>query len=193
MSTLNKIRSSSTLLLLADCASDAFKVLMVKRVSKARFMPSFYVFPGGCVEPDDHRAAASLPSLPNLGVFRVAAVRELFEEAGLALKGNGVEVRKGGEADPIAVRWDAAAMASLVPFARWITPEQEYKYRYETLFFTHCIKGACPDARELQVDKKEIEDICWITPNDARAEAPRRLCIPAAPSNLHYVAVLCQV
>lgn len=74
------------------------EVLMGKRHSRHRFMPDVMVFPGGRVDPDDHRQ----PSVSELGAttrrmlerratpsraraIGIAAVRELFEETGLML------------------------------------------------------------------------------------------------------------
>ena len=70
---------------------------------------------------------------------RAAGARELAEEAGL-------------EADP----------ESLVPFSRWITPEQ-VTIRYDTYFFLHRADAAA----EPQVDGGEVVDHGWFTPEAA--------------------------
>jgi 8-oxo-dGTP pyrophosphatase MutT (NUDIX family) len=70
---------------------------------------------------------------------RAAGARELAEEAGL-------------EADP----------AALVPFSRWITPEQ-VKIRYDTYFFLHAVdKGVQP-----RIDGGEVVEFGWFTPTAA--------------------------
>jgi 8-oxo-dGTP pyrophosphatase MutT (NUDIX family) len=70
---------------------------------------------------------------------RAAGVRELAEEAGL-------------EADP----------AALVPFSRWITPEQ-VKIRYDTYFFLHEFdEGVQP-----RIDGSEVVEFGWFTPTAA--------------------------
>jgi 8-oxo-dGTP pyrophosphatase MutT (NUDIX family) len=74
------------------------------------------------------------------------ALRELEEEAGITLP-PGVE---------------------LVPFARWIAPEQ-VSVRFDTWFFV----AAAPPAAEPSVDGRECVDARWIRPADA-LEAHRR-------------------
>jgi 8-oxo-dGTP pyrophosphatase MutT (NUDIX family) len=70
---------------------------------------------------------------------RAAGARELAEEAGL-------------QADP----------AGLVPFSRWITPEQ-VKIRYDTYFFLH----RAEEGAEAEVDGGEVVDSGWFTPAGA--------------------------
>jgi len=70
---------------------------------------------------------------------RAAGVRELAEEARL-------------EADP----------AELVPYSRWITPEQ-VKIRYDTYFFLH----RAQDGVEPEVDGEEVVASDWFTPQAA--------------------------
>jgi 8-oxo-dGTP pyrophosphatase MutT (NUDIX family) len=70
---------------------------------------------------------------------RAAGVRELAEEARL-------------EADP----------AELVPYSRWITPEQ-VKIRYDTYFFLH----RAQDGVEPEVDGEEVVASAWFTPQAA--------------------------
>src|SRR5882672_11913276 len=54
----------------------ALEVLLLKRTEQARFMPGVWVFPGGGVDPEDGRGEAG---------YRACAIRELEEEAGIAL------------------------------------------------------------------------------------------------------------
>ena len=91
-------RQAATLVLLRD-SPDGPEVLLVRRNPEQHFMGGAWVFPGGALHADDADLAA-------------AAVRELAEEAGIALP----------------------AAAELVPWSRWITPE-EVKVRFDTWFF----------------------------------------------------------
>jgi 8-oxo-dGTP pyrophosphatase MutT (NUDIX family) len=74
------------------------------------------------------------------------ALRELEEEAGIAL----------------------GAEAELVPFARWIAPEQ-VSVRFDTWFFA----AAAPAEAEPSVDGRECVDARWIRPADALAAHAR--------------------
>jgi 8-oxo-dGTP pyrophosphatase MutT (NUDIX family) len=85
-----------------DSITSAFKVLLLKRTSRASFMPNLFVFPGGACDPSDASPAWHEPplALPRLSVpllddhvqaeclaDRVCALRETFEETGILLSG----------------------------------------------------------------------------------------------------------
>ena len=89
---------AATVVVLRD-TPDGPEVFMVRRHDEARFMAGAHVFPGGRVEPDDlrdpdgpclrgtdeaHRLPSDLPAREAMA-FHVAAIRELFEEAGVLL------------------------------------------------------------------------------------------------------------
>lgn len=128
-------RQAATVILLRGGGRD-LELLLVKRTPAARFMGGVWVFPGGAVElaeGDDDDA------------HRAAAVRELREEAGVALP-------------------DAAA---LVKFSRWITPA-EVSIRFDTHFFL----AELPPGQEPHVDGQECVEHGWFTPTGAlRAHA----------------------
>jgi 8-oxo-dGTP pyrophosphatase MutT (NUDIX family) len=71
---------------------------MMRRGQTAKFMPNSYVFPGGLVEKADKEFPHDLSNFHLIDaqpiimegyeddyIFRVAALRELFEEAGILL------------------------------------------------------------------------------------------------------------
>ena len=74
------------------------------------------------------------------------AVRELEEEAGVRMPSG----------------------AELVPFSRWITPEEE-PIRFDTWFFA----ARAPDGVEARPDGGECVDARWLTPAGALAEHAR--------------------
>jgi len=92
---------ASTVMLLRACP-DGIEILLVRRNRKSSFVPGYYVFPGGVLDPEDYdagmddlvlgidRASASsiLPDMSQsekaLGAW-VAGVRETFEEVGILL------------------------------------------------------------------------------------------------------------
>jgi 8-oxo-dGTP pyrophosphatase MutT (NUDIX family) len=119
-------RASASIIVLRD--SDAGpEVLLVERTAEQRFMGGAWVFPGGATHEDD---ASELKT----------AVRELEEEAGIAL----------------------TAGAEPVRFSRWITPA-EVALRFDTHFFV----VRAPDAAEPAVDGRECVAARWVRPRDA--------------------------
>jgi len=70
--SVDPIPAASVLLL----RENPLEVLMILRHEKSSFVPNYWVFPGGAIDPDDGEPG-SLESARN------AARRELFEEAGI--------------------------------------------------------------------------------------------------------------
>ena len=113
------------------------EILLVKRTPEARFMGGVWVFPGGAVDAEEGDGD---------GAHRLAAIRELREEAAIELD------------DPDA----------LVKFSRWITPAA-----VKTRFDTHFFLATLPDGQEAAVDGQECVDLGWFTPS-AALDAHRR-------------------
>jgi 8-oxo-dGTP pyrophosphatase MutT (NUDIX family) len=111
--------------------AEALEVLLVRRTEAARFMAGVWVFPGGAVDAHEGDGDAS---------HRLAALRELQEEAGITL------------ADP----------AALVKFSRWITPA-EVVIRFDTHFFV----APVPEGQQPEVDGEEIVAWAWFSPTAA--------------------------
>jgi 8-oxo-dGTP pyrophosphatase MutT (NUDIX family) len=116
----------------------ALEVLLVKRNPQARFMGGAWVFPGGAVDAAEAAAGDA--------AHRRAALRELAEEASVQI------------ADP----------AALVPFSRWITPEQ-VRIRFDTRFYL----ASAPPGAAVRPDGSEIVDAAWLSPT-AALDAHRR-------------------
>lgn len=185
------ILPAATLLLVRD-AADGLEVFMVKRNHAIDFVPGAMVFPGGKVDPGDSdpglaarfRGDAALTDADR--AFRVAAIRESFEECGILL------ARARGETELVdeartrrieAAHRDAlcnadttfAAIAEAedlelagdlpVHFAHWITPDVMPK-RFDTHFFL----VESPAGQTAVHDGGEAVDSVWITPQAAIAE-----------------------
>ena len=176
------------------------EVLMLERHRDA-FFSGALVFPGGRVDAadDDPALFACCGAATAHMAFRVAAIRESYEEAGILLAR-----RRGGEALLLAAELatleqrtgaDFAALVAggeielatdrLVPFAHWVTPERSPK-RYDTLFFL----ARAPHDQVPRPDGHEAVDTVWIAPAAALAdaEAKRRRLIFATRMNLMRLA-----
>jgi 8-oxo-dGTP pyrophosphatase MutT (NUDIX family) len=128
---------------------DGLEILLVKRNPAARFMGAAWVFPGGAV--DRHEGAGEV-------ALRAAALRELFEEAGITV----------------------ASPEELVPFSRWITPPQ-VKIRFDTWFYL----VAAPPQAEPRIDGSEVVDARWYTPADALRAGARGEILLVFPTIKH--------
>ena len=123
----------------------ALEVLLLKRAESARFMPGVWVFPGGAVDAGDGDDEAR---------FRACALRELEEEAGIALPEDG----------------------ELVLFSRWITPEVISR-RFDAHFFLALAPAHSPP----RPDGAETVDAGWFDPGaalEAQAAGDMALAFP---------------
>jgi 8-oxo-dGTP pyrophosphatase MutT (NUDIX family) len=191
-------RPASTVVI-ARPAGPAFEVFLVRRHDNVAFMGGAHVFPGGRVDPADYveaperlcdGVAAAVARLPQRSAveavaFHVAAVRELFEEAGVLL------ARDGGSGAPVSVdalrpgevlaRWRRdllehrvtisglaerehlrLALDALTLFAHWVTPEIELR-RFDTHFFF----ASAAAGQEAVHDDRENTHGTWLRPAEA--------------------------
>jgi 8-oxo-dGTP pyrophosphatase MutT (NUDIX family) len=205
-------------LILIDGKGAKARVLLGKRHPALKFMPGKYVFPGGRLErgdramtlagPLDSRDEARLMAGVRKGedfgrALALAAIRECFEETGLAL---GV-AEFGGPARPPAC-WRAYAAHGLLPdlgdlhFAvRAITPPIRPR-RFDTRFFiadasnvAARVEGVCHDGAELTelvwapLDKAEAYDLPDVTRmvlTEARARLDAGLSRFAPVPHFHH-------
>ncbi|HET7813043.1 MAG TPA: hypothetical protein VFL13_01585, partial [Candidatus Baltobacteraceae bacterium] len=171
------------------------EILMVRRSGASHFVPHAYVFPGGTVDESDYadRTLARVRGLdaPSFEAqFRmddpvdsagrralaVAALRELYEEAGVLLAcgadGGTVAVDVEPTRAPFTEtleRLGAYGDASrLTLFSQWITPPA-YPKRYNAHFFL----AAAGSDQQAQADAVETHDGVWIAPADALARSER--------------------
>ena len=138
-------RPAATIILLrrgGKHAERGVEVLLVRRNPAARFMPGVWVFPGGALEegerPGDAGAKRSVEEEER--AHRACAIRELKEEAGIAL-GEDAELR---------------------PWSRWITPEL-VPIRFDTRFYV----ALAPPHSPPRADGEETIDAGWFAPRRA--------------------------
>jgi 8-oxo-dGTP pyrophosphatase MutT (NUDIX family) len=172
-------------------------VLMLERTRRAVFSPGATVFPGGGVDPADReprslqrvvglddRAASAQQGLSEGGLaFRIAALRECFEEAGILLahdteRGRPVEhdaqLERAREqlnagtlsfADFLDGRGLVLDARVLRLFSHWLTPVGSPR-RYNTWFFV----APAPDGEDGAHDDNELVASAWVRPDDALAQ-----------------------
>ena len=163
---LVEARPAATVMLIRDSGA-GIEVLMVRRRPRG-FFGGLTVFPGGAVDPVD---ASGLANEVVTGdhpdqEFRVAALRELAEETGLALTTDGVTSAPDGRGEGLLSTMRAAGMrldgSALTLVSRWVTPE-EAPTRYDTCFYL----ATSQDALEVRIDSDELAEHLWVAPGDA--------------------------
>jgi 8-oxo-dGTP pyrophosphatase MutT (NUDIX family) len=147
------------------------EILFLERAETMAFAAGALVFPGGRVDPDDHKAAARYAARTGDAAARIAAIRETVEETGLApalVPSPAGEVaaalREGistGEAfSKLLDRFGLALdLDALTPFARWCPNFAEVR-RFDTLFY---LAEAPEGAPEVSADAAESVHAFWAT------------------------------
>lgn len=187
-----EIRPAATVVVLRPASSHPFDVLMVRRSDKVVFMAGAYVFPGGRVDDTDAPSPAdACDGLDATGRYadlapddearhRVAAIRELLEEAGVLMArrdgrlvdaATAARVRAAlGAGTPLvpllAAHGLSAALDAVMPFAHWVTPDAEVR-RFDTRF----LLARMPDAQEASHDAGETTALEWLAPDAAIVRA----------------------
>ncbi len=208
------MRLASTVMLARPCdRGTCYEIFMLRRSAQSAFAPDAFVFPGGTLdEPDTSAAmfgrAVGIEPLRLADMFRaksspllenpvetvpekeragllVAALRELYEEAGVLLAAdrdgmckpasffleNAEPIQQGRRAVAGGARqfWqilqelDAYADATaLTLFSQWITPPNEAR-RFNAHFFLAC----APADQPALADALETHDGVWIQPKVA--------------------------
>jgi 8-oxo-dGTP pyrophosphatase MutT (NUDIX family) len=202
----------------------AFEVFMNRRPDHLDTYAGVYVFPGGRVEPGDwsepmlnqirglsgdqarQALGCDLETAVCLGYW-VAAVRELFEEAGIhffidqegapfrsgkaPLTGNLAEKRSALQNGKLQFAQMLAAEALFCDLGRLsyffhrVTPEH-YKTRFDTRFYL----ASLPSEQVPLEASEEVVESLWITPEDAlqRHQDQRFLIMPPTVAVLRMLA-----
>ncbi|HEY7348965.1 MAG TPA: NUDIX hydrolase [Ktedonobacterales bacterium] len=208
-------RPAAAIVLLRDRQQGGIETFMVRRHVRSEFVPDVYVFPGGSVKPGD-REAETLSDLcispggDHLGEtalgpgLRAAAIRELFEEAGVLLAGQDGRILaiSSGHAARFAehrrhlqqnettlaavAQGEGLTLATdrLTYFAHWITPGALPK-RFDTFFFI----AAAPEEQQAAHDQLETTAGTWIAPGEALAQY-KQGTFPLVFATIHQLRAL---
>lgn len=169
------VRDAATLILVRDAPSGTPRVLMGQRGAAAAFMPMKFVFPGGALDAADASVPLARPLAadcrarlladaegPPPEAFAAAAIRELHEEAGLAL------ARPGRWPAPAPPGWEALAAAGLLPDAaaltfvfRAITPPGRPR-RFDARFFLADAAALAGDPDDFSRASGELSPLSWV-------------------------------
>jgi 8-oxo-dGTP pyrophosphatase MutT (NUDIX family) len=177
-------RDSATVVLLRDSTTGP-EVFLLQRSGLSDSFGKAYVFPGGKLDAHDSAPPAlralntpadalaqqlgesTLAPSVAAGLF-VAALRELFEEAGVLLSTS--STRPAGVAPADWQTWLANSAAhlqasALVPWSRWITPRMAAlsKKRFDTRFFL----AQAPADQIASHDNFEATASIWLPPQEA--------------------------
>ena len=205
-------RPAATIVLMRD-GPDGLEVFMVVRHHAIDFASGALVFPGGRVDENDFALADNPALCPNPDgldtaamAFRLAAIRETFEECGVLFARpshtvmliDGAILREVGRThraplaegrislDQVLTAYDLRPATDLLTyFAHWITPRNQPK-RYDTHFFL----AEAPGEHLAVHDGTEAVDSVWITPRQALADtaAGRFKLVFATQMNLMKLA-----
>jgi len=174
------IRNAATVIALRDRMSKP-KVLMGQRGSKAAFMPSKFVFPGGAVDADDFTVplsegfdpicAARLAENVEKDISHglgIAAIRELWEETGLILG------QPGAWTGDVPGDWGDFAQAGFLPSARplqfvfrAVTPPGRPR-RFDARFFLVDADEIASDLDDFSGAEDELSHLQWIPLEEVR-------------------------
>jgi glyoxylase-like metal-dependent hydrolase (beta-lactamase superfamily II)/8-oxo-dGTP pyrophosphatase MutT (NUDIX family) len=202
------------------------EVLLTRRPSSMAFAPEMHVFPGGRVDPADADPALTSRSVLSateaadaLGgdlapaaalATHVAAIREVFEEAGVLLADarDGTRIASaravsaarsalvGGDAGfaTIAAELDLRLRTDwLAPLSRWVTPPILPR-RFDARFFAALL----PAGARVSFEGTEVDGHAWLTPRaglEAMARGEIAMWVPTSATlqQLEHVASIDQI
>ncbi|MBV1900966.1 MAG: NUDIX domain-containing protein [Kordiimonadaceae bacterium] len=178
---------AATVLLVRD-GDTGLEVLMMERAKTMKFAPGAFVFPGGKVDAEDSDADlwAGLTNSATTSTdfsFRLAALRELYEEAAVMLTVNAIETPAGTQ----NFREDLRAVSGvlntddLVFFAHWVTPEPVSR-RFDTYFYL-----AAHNGQTAKHDGNEAISLRWVNPQKLLADWEEEKILLMFPTRLNLM------
>ncbi len=172
------MRPAATIMFVRDAVNSAgqsqVEVLMTRRSMTASFAPGAYVFPGGVCDPEDATVLNTviLPTLSHqtahIETLAVAAIREAFEELGIALVA-GLSTNAINQLDrdqslfkQLEHLGGTLDTSKLISFSQWQT-DRDLARRFDVRFFI----AAMPAEQTAIADEKEQFEPCWVNPGQA--------------------------
>lgn len=199
MSEERKPRQAATVILLREAEPKGFEAFLTRRPDDMPFLGGLYCYPGGSVSKDDfserivRRCSGLAPEQARKIVgavfsprhalgFWIAAIRELFEEAGVLLAANACGERSLNQAQLArlpgkhkALLEDSLSFADLLEsegllcdlsrlgyFSHWQTPAKTPQ-RFDTRFFV----ATLPPEQTPLPTSYEVAHSLWLTPDRA--------------------------
>jgi glyoxylase-like metal-dependent hydrolase (beta-lactamase superfamily II)/8-oxo-dGTP pyrophosphatase MutT (NUDIX family) len=187
-------RPAATLILLRPGRAGP-EVLMLQRTKSAVFLGGAYVFPGGALDQEDSnpvllervleitetKANARLNLSKNAIPYYVAAVRECFEESGIALLCDARGEPLAAQRSESLARYRQSSFiqmlqaedlyipgGALAYFGHWITAPGRSR-RFDTRFFV----ALAPEGQQAAHDANETVHHMWVRPQEALERAAR--------------------
>lgn len=206
--------------ILARPSAKGFEVLLLRRLASASSFADAFVFPGGVVRSDDDDPDPILTSFRDVDALEAltargsepptdpslaralyrAAIREVFEEAGVLLVRDEAD-RPLRVTDETAARWStyrdemqgdrmtltqllehehvAPNYSGMTYFSHWITPD-DIARRFDTRFFV----AEMPSGQQAVHCQVETTESVWISPGDALARDGHDLPL-VLPTRVH--------
>ncbi len=175
-------RDAATLVVLKPYGS-GHRVLMGRRHHGHKFMPGKYVFPGGRLDYADWRVKPASELAPDVvaklltkmrgpanplraRALALAALRETFEETGLAVGAPGTSRSRSPGWKDFLGTGVVPALGDLRLIARAITPPGRVR-RFDTRFFAVNLERD-EDIRFLGEPSAELEEVSWLEFGEAR-------------------------
>jgi len=195
-----KPRKASTVAILKNIHDDekSFQVLLLKRHAKDRFLPSYYVFPGGAIDdqdshdnsPDDcsfnQNCSRKEDREFDITLYAMGAIRETFEESGFLLardrKGKFVSIINDDDIRKYS-KYRSMVYENRLSFREMLKREKlepafdaiHYISRWITPVFspirydTRFFAALAPEDQYIIHDGIELVETRWMTPAEALA------------------------
>lgn len=179
--TIDEPIPASTVILCKITTKWPYKVLLVKRSEKAKFLPGAHVFPGGSIEKNDANFGTFLAK-DKKGIERIsaffladkkiisqhisAAVRETMEETGISILPGLSQASKLTALIEDPASGIEPSLDNIWPISWWITPKGESR-RFNTWFFLALIEEAALTYSKPIINTRETYDQRWLSPKEA--------------------------